>query len=397
MSTVGTIIWAAEDPAGREVLAATATALGLTVEQCALREAADRAAMTRAAVIGIEAGPDAAQTLALVADLHTRAPNVTLLVASRDGDLNFVRAAIEAGAGDVLSLPLQNAEVHKALLRALQASNRVAATVTRAPETTGEAVTVCGVRGGLGATTLAVNLAARLVEITSSDVALVDLDLQRGDIASFLNLQPLNSIANFGAAAGQADDLFLSKSLTRHANGVFVLPAPTEIEDADLVGHDEVKRALDLLRLRCRYTVIDTARTITGVTAAAFEVSRHVLVLTDLSVPGVRAARRLFDLIGRLGVAAESLDLVITEAVPGPVGLQDAVQAIGRAPYFVVPRDEATAAEAMNHGAPLNGKPSKLATAMTDLAAKIAGTQPAQKPKPSQLFRRFFTRGQEVH
>jgi pilus assembly protein CpaE len=179
---------------------------------------------------------------------------------------------------------------------------------------------------------------------------------------------------------------------------MFVLPAPLEIEDAELIGHDEVQRALDLLRARCRYTVVDTPRTITGSTAAALEASSHVLVLADLSIPGVRAARRLFDLITKLGVSTERIHLVITEAEPGPVTVQEAAEAIGTQPYCVVPRDEATAAAAMNQGVPLNGKPSKLATSMTELAAKIAGIEVAPKPGAAQLIRRIMSfRPQEAY
>jgi hypothetical protein len=78
------------------------------------------------------------------------------------------------------------------------------------------------------------------------------------------------------------------------------------------------------------------------------------------------------------------------------VSLQDASRAIGKQPFFVIPRDEASAGEAMNHGAPLNGKPTKLALAMTELAAKVAGVA-AAKPKTGQLFRRLFARTEGVH
>ena len=394
MTNIGTIVWAADDSAAhRDALETTARALGLTVQFCAPRDAADRAAAGHARVIGLEAGADHARALALVGEIHGRLPRATILLASHDRDSSFMRAALEAGASDVLSLPLESAELHKALLRASQTTARTAP----APEAIGEIITVCGTRGGLGVTTVAVNLASRLAALTTGEVGLVDLDLQRGDVAAFLNLTPHNSIANFAGAHGQVDEMLLASSLTRHGNGLFVLPAPPEIEDADSVGHDEVKIALDLLRARFRYTVVDTARTITGPTAAAIEASRRVFVVTDLSVPGVRSTRRLVDLFARLGVPVDHIELVVTESVPGPVRVDEAAQAIGKAPFFVVPRDEASAAEAMNHGVPLNGKPTRLALAMTEFAAKVAGVHAGSKTKPGQLFRRLFSRTQEVH
>jgi len=395
MTNTGTIVWAADDSAAnRSVLDATAQALGLTVQFCAPRDAAERATAAHARVIGLEAGYDQVRALALVGELHGRLPRTTILLASRDGDLSFMRAALEAGASDVLSLPLETAELHKALLRASQTTAR---TPTPPSDATGEVITVCGARGGVGVTTLAVNLASRLATLATGEVGLVDLDLQRGDVAAFLNLTPVNSIANFAEAQSQADDMFLASSLIRHPKGVFVLPAPPEIEDADTVGHDEVKVALGLMRARFRYTVVDTARTITGATAAALEASRRILVVTDLSVPGIRSTRRLVDLFTRLGVPADHVELVVTEAIPGPVRVDEAAQAIGKQPFFVVPRDEASAGEAMNHGAPLNGKPTRLALAMTEFAARVAGVHAGPKTKSSQLFRRLFSRGQEVH
>src|SRR5262249_52048530 len=147
---------------------------------------------------------------------------------------------------------------------------------TAAP--TGDVITIYGTRGGLGATTLAVNLAVRMASLTQSEVALVDLDLQRGDVSAFLNLSPLQSLPSVAEARGELDEVFLRGVLTRHASGVFVLPAPPNIEEADAIGHDEVEPTLRLLRSQFRYTVVDTARTITGAIVAALEQSARILV-----------------------------------------------------------------------------------------------------------------------
>jgi len=387
------MIWASDGASGRDLVEGTARELGLTVRCCTLRELGDRVRAAQDDLIGMEIGADAPAALGLVAELHGRLPHATIIVASPDGSVGFIRAALEAGAHDILSLPLQPNELHKALLRATQAKPRA----STAPESLGEVITVYGARGGLGATTVAVNLASRLAALTASGTALVDLDLQRGDVATFLNLTPVHSIASFATAPGEIDDVFLSSTLTRYPNGVFVLPAPPEIEDAELIGHAEVKAALDLLRAQFRYTVVDTARTVTGATAASLEASRRILLMSDLSVPGVRAARRGVELLTRLGVSLEHMELLVTEAFSGPVSVQDAARAIGKEPFFVIPRDQSSAADAMNQGAPLNGKPTPLALAMTELAAKVAGVSAPGKPSSSRLLKRLFTRTERAH
>src|SRR6185295_2796348 len=138
-----------------------------------------------------------------------------------------------------------------------------------------------------------------------------------------LNLTPMQSIAAIAGARGDVDDIFLHGTLTRHTSGVFVLPTPINIEEADAVSHDDVKLALRLMRGQFRYIVVDTPRTITGASLAALEDADRILVLTDLSVPGVRGARRMVELLKRLGTPVERVEVVVSEAVRGPVELKE--------------------------------------------------------------------------
>jgi len=304
-------------------------------------------------------------------------------VASSDSSVTMIRAVLEAGAADFLSLPLDPRELSKTLIKLSQTAMKAPARVQ-----TGTTIAVCGARGGLGATTLAVNLAFALTTQAAADTALIDLDLQRGDVSAFLNLTPLNSIATIAEAKGPVDDIFLAGTLTRHPRGVFVLPAPPQVEEADAVAHDHVELALQLLRSQFRYTVVDTARTVSGPIMAAFEQADHILVLTDLSVPGVRAARRLMELIVRLGPGLERIHPVFSHVIPGPVSAQDASRALGKEPILIMPRDDATACGAMNDGTPLNGKQSALSHAIAQLASKLAGVAPP--PRAKGILQRVF-------
>jgi pilus assembly protein CpaE len=249
---------------------------------------------------------------------------------------------------------------------------------------------VYGARGGLGATTLAVNLAFKLDGVTDHEVALFDLDLQRGDVAAFCDLNPVHSVANLATAPSEVDDAFLASTLVRHARGVSILAAPATIEEADLVTEHEVEVALRLLRARCAYTVIDTPRSLTASVVTALEQSDRILLLSDLSVPSVRAARRALELFGRLKIPLEHVDLVITEAVAGPVDVRKAVEVIGKEVFAVLPKDDAAGA-AMNDGVPLNGRPTRLAVAVDTLARRLANVPAA--PKGRGLLQRFLPKG----
>ena len=388
MNTEGTLVWAAPGPsASRPIVETAAHELNLVVRFCAYKELPELVRTERCQVACIELGIDVHPGLTLLKSVSERMPRLTTVVASSDASVSMIRGVLEGGAADFLSLPLNPQELSKTLIKLSQTAMKGAAS---RGQTAGTVITVCGARGGLGATTLAVNLAFSLTTVSRADVALVDLDLQRGDVSAFLNLTPLNSIATIAEAKGPVDDIFLAGTLTRHPRGVFVLPAPAQVEEADAVGHDHVELALQLMRAQFAHTVVDTARTVNGAMLAAFEQSDHILILTDLSVPGVRAARRLIELLLRLNVSAQLIQPVFSHVIPGPVSPQDAVRAIGKEPLLVIPRDDAAASGAMNDGTPLNGKQSALSFAIAELAAKLTGVAPP--PKPKGLLQRVFSK-----
>jgi pilus assembly protein CpaE len=381
------LLWATLDE-GRtgEVVSSACRDLGITAHLCAPREVLEVVRPARFELVGIELGMEPREGISLIRQLHDRFPRLTIVAGVAESSVATLRAALEAGAADVVTLPLSQLELQKILIKFRQTKAREASVRGIA----GEILTVYGVRGGLGATTTAVNLATHVASLTSTSVALADLDLQRGDVATYLNLSHLESIASIASSPGEVDEIFLHGTLTRHASGISVLPAPLQMEEADAVGHDEVRLALGLLRSQFRYTVVDTPQTITGATLAAFESADHILLLTDLSIPSVRAARRFLDLLERMNVSTDRVDLAVTEIVRGPVELKDLTRSLAKEPLVTIPRDEASASQAMNSGTPLNGtKPGPLATAIATLASKLTGVQPAVAAKKGLLGRIF--------
>ena len=383
------LLWATNDDQGTgALLLGAARDLGLSAQICSPRDVFEIVRPARFDLIGIELGKEAREGLALIRQIHDKFPRLTIIAGIVESGVATIRAAFEAGASDIVSIPLSQTELQKVLIKFRQTKIREAST----RGVSGDVTVVYGVRGGLGATTTAVNLAVQMAALSAGSVALADLDLQRGDVTTFLNLSHIESIASIAASASEVDEIFLHGTLTRHASGISVLPAPQQIEEADSVGNDEVKLALQLLRSQFRHTVIDTPRTITGSLLAAFELADHILLITDLSIPSVRAARRFLDLLERLNVSTACVDLVITELVRGPVELKDLTRSLGKEPIMTIPRDDAAAAQAMNSGTPLNGgRPAGLALAMNLLAAKIAGVPQSPSARGSFL-RRIFAK-----
>jgi pilus assembly protein CpaE len=384
-----TFLWVAAGPRDyTPEVGAAARELGIALQLCTPDTLAATIRQGRFSIVGLEFPDDAQRGLALLRDVAERLPQAVVFVASSDTEVGTMRAALSAGAADYLTLPLNAVDLSRVLIRASQEAQRKASS----RPATGQVITIYGCRGGLGCTTLAVNLAVRLREVAApAEVALVDLDLQRGDVAAFLNLSPSQSIAAL-ADAREVDEIFLHTAMTRHPSGVSVLAAPDGIEAAESVGHAEAAQAFRLLRSQYQYVVVDTARTITPATVAAFEHADHVFLLSDLSLPGVRAALRAMDALQRLEIPPDTVRLLLTRAVPGGVDLAEAVQTLGREPFLVIPNDQAATAAAMNAGTPLNGKPSALTDTIGTLASRIAGGSSEPPRRRGGFIRRIFTR-----
>jgi len=385
------LLWAAYDqPTTERPIVDAAKHSGLETRFCPHGRLIEMLRGDAEVVVGIALPGDAEVGLALARQVQGEFPAVPVIVATADANVEIIRAAFRAGASDVISLPVEESELQKALIKAM--TRRPAAAGAEAG-TPGQVITILGARGGLGATTLAVNLAVQLAKVAQGNVALADLDLQRGDCAAFLNLTPSQSIATLAASGSAIDDLILFSTLIRHNSGLSLLAAPQHIEEADEVDASVTESVISRMRQRFRFTVVDTARTLTANTAAVLAHSDRVLIVTDLSLPGVRATHRLSGVLRGLSVDRDGLDLVIMAGEHDMVPVADASRAIGKPPLATLPRDAAAAAGAMNAGAPLNGpKPSPLLVAIIDLATKLAGVT-STGPAKRSLWRQIFAKG----
>ncbi len=386
---LGQVLWATADvrPEHRELIQTTGQEFQMEVHFCSHEEFNGLANARRWRLVGLELGANRSDDLNRIKTLHERASQLPIFVASADQSIETMRAVLGAGATDFLSIPLNPAELGKALLKFTQ---RPAASATS--DVQGDIISIYGARGGLGATTLTVNLAVKMASLTDTKVGIVDLDLQRGDVGTFLNLSATQSLASMASTTGEVDHMFLESVLTRHPSGVFVLPAPTDLEEADLVTREHVVAAIELLRTQFRYSLIDTPRMLTDATLAAFENSDRILLLTDLSIPGIRAGQRVIDLLTRVDISTDRVEVLLTVPGKSEVKVEDATRAIGRPPFMTIPRDELTATEAMNAGTPLNGtRDSALSQCIVDLASKLTGAGPKQQSGP--LLRRLLGLG----
>ncbi|MFF9775615.1 CpaE family protein [Streptomyces sp. NPDC013978] len=253
--------------------------------------------------------------LDLVRDLVLRFPAVGVVLVTSDTSTGVLTAAMDSGARGIVQLPLS----YEALAERVQAAAAWSAGMRRhlgsgTPELYagpgGTVVTVSGAKGGVGATVAAVQLALA-ARASGRTVALLDLDLQSGDVASYLDVQFRRSVADL-AAITDLNPRVLQEAVYAHDTGISLLLAPAEGERGEEVTDRVARQVVATLRSRHDVVIVDCGSQMNAATAAAVEMADQALLLVTPDVVAVRAAKRMVRLWDRLQIrkAEETLTVV---------------------------------------------------------------------------------------
>jgi pilus assembly protein CpaE len=251
----------------------------------------------------------------------------------------------------------------------------------------GKIVTIYSPKGGTGCTTLAVNLALTLHN-EDTRVALVDGNLQFGDVAVFMNEQGKNTIIDLAPRAEELDPEIVEEVMLKHAaSGLHILAAPSRPEYAERVSSAQFTKVLEYLQQIYSYIIVDTAALLTDVTLAAVDVSDLVILVTTQDIPSIKNCRLFLDLSQTLGIDRERILFVMNRFDKRINITPDRVtENLKQEVVSVIPLDEATATKAVNRGVPfvLDSKNQPAARGVFSLAesvrARIAAQESADEP-----------------
>jgi pilus assembly protein CpaE len=266
-----------------------------------------------------------------------------LIAACYEPPLALVRHLLKAGAHDVLPLPLtlDDLETSVAPIR-----DRPDATPDAAPALTGgRLITVIKARGGIGATSLVTQLACRFAAseaVAGREVALFDFDVQFGDAAFLLGLKPRMTVADLVEAGPRLDGPLLRSVLVPHASGLQVAGAPRDMLPLETLGSDQVLTIVERALRDVGTVFVDLPANWTNWSLSLVARSHLVLLVGDLSVPGLQRARRQLDMLAEQGLGEVELRLVVNRFEKGlfkSVKTGDAERVLGRSIDFTVASD----------------------------------------------------------
>lgn len=260
----------------------------------------------------------------------------------------------------------------------------------------GEQVVFYGAKGGVGTSVLATNLACALAKETGARVALVDFDLQFGDVGVLLNLPQTQSISDLVEAIDIIDQDFVGDVMSTGPAGVRVLPAATSPELADLVTPEHVQKILGLLRTMFDFVVVDTSSHLGDITLAALDTASSVILVTAPSITSVKNAKLALRLMESISIPISAITLVLNQCEAHTEFNMDSIESHLKFPITIqVPHDPRTVVNSINRGNPfvLSNPEVEASQRVRQLAAhllpeKIAATPPPQRSRSLRFGRR---------
>ena len=218
---------------------------------------------------------------------------------------------------------------------------------------TGKIISVYYPTGGMGTTTVAVNLAASLA-LEGTKVALVDLNLFSGDISTFLDVNPTYTLSSVTSNIDRLDANFLMSVMTRHSSGPFVLTEPVEVDDAISITPEQVQRILKFLKGVFNYVVVDCGGQLAGCNMAVFESSDLILFTTALSLPALKNTKRYLTALERKGFHRDRVKLVVNRFLQkADIQIKDAEKVLGVTVFQIIPNDYMEVVTSINKGIPV--------------------------------------------
>lgn len=323
-------------------------------------------------IINIDDDPDKA--IQLVESIGQTLPDCSILVVSSSSDGQLILRAMRAGAREFLNAPVRVDDLLSALGRIRKQSH---GGVDSSGNNRSSIIAVCGATGGVGSTSVAVNLAAALAQDESNTVVLVDLDLSLGDADVFLDSIPEYTLLDVAQNVSRLDLALLKKSLTRHETGLYLLPRPVQLQDISMIEPEDLSRVFGLLKASFSHMVIDLSKGYNQLDFVALDVADHVLLVSQLDLPCLRNVVRLMMSFEEYDGLKDKIKVIVnrTGLDSSEISLRKAQDTMGTEVYAKLPNDYGTMVEVRNNGVPLVKQAPKAAIthAVKSLAEKLCG------------------------
>ncbi|MBP89673.1 MAG: pilus assembly protein CpaE [Planctomycetaceae bacterium] len=325
-------------------------------------------------IVCIDHDGEQAQSLILMENLKDVSPECSVLVISGSTDGQVILQSMRAGAKEFLTQPLCVED----LVTAIQRIGRQRFGSTGGRSRSSHVIAVAGATGGVGTTSVAVNLGCALAQDPQNSVALIDLDLALGDADVFLDTIPDYTLVDVAQNISRLDFTLLKRSLTKHDSGLYLLPRPIQLQDISLISPDDLERVIGLLKATFSHLIFDLSKRYSDLDLVAMQAAEHVLLVTQLDLPCLRNVVRLLMSMEEIEGLKNKIRVIVNRVglENGQISMKKAQETMGVEIFKQMPNDYRVMTEVRNNGVPLvTGAPrSSLTQAMVSLAEALCGS-----------------------
>ncbi|MFO0888954.1 MAG: AAA family ATPase [Isosphaeraceae bacterium] len=338
-------------------------------------------------LVNLDADP--AGGIELIATLCLANPEAVVLPASATADGTLILKAIRAGAREFLALPADAGELNETIGRLFRGRENAPVSALDGPQT----IAVTGAAGGVGTTSLAVNLATSLAASREAETILIDFDLMFGSVDACLDIIPDHTLYDVLQNLDRLDLTLLKRSMTRHGSGLYVLPHPVALEDAAKVDPESLRRLLGVLKASFPTLVIDTSKGLQTSDFVAFEMADAILVVVVLDLNCLRNTARLLNLFRQFEGMVDRVKLVVNRAgaADSEISIKKAEETLKLPIAWQIPFAAKPFQNARIRGVPLSdvAAGSRPHQAILEIARALRPDPAAERPKKG-LFAAFF-------
>jgi pilus assembly protein CpaE len=357
------------------------------------QQALEMAAQLRPDVVLMDINMPDMDGITATEQLAATVPTASVVMMSVQGEADYLRRSMLAGAREFLVKPFSSdeltASIRQVYGRERDKQDRISSTPMVAPASgapagdhrePGQVVAVFSPKGGVGRTTIAVNLAVAAAADLGRQTVLVDGSFQFGDVGVLLNLNPKNkSIADLaGELEGGGEPESIDTFIISHSSGLRVLLAPPSPEMADLVTPSGIRKILDVLRAKNDLVVVDCTASFNETTLAILDAADIILTMLTLEITSIKNIRLFMEVADQLGYADSKIKLVLNRA-DSTLGIRvaDVEHSIGRKVDYTIVSDGRSVVYALNRGVPfvISNRETQVSQDVLRLAAAVTGSE----------------------
>ena len=311
------------------------------------------------------------QALNFVSKITSDYPKCKVVTVSDKPDVDLVIRTMRVGASDFISIPVIKSDLFEIFEKIYNDM-----TDAKPKKSKCRVISVYSNKGGVGKTSVATNLALELAKITKENVALIDLNVQLGDVATFLDMKPSFNITYMLQNLDKINEDFLLSTLEKYKDtSLYVLADPPFFKKADGISLNDISKLLDILRDTFSYVIADTTSGFDSKAIKALENSDLVLYVTIVNLPALRNCQRCLEQFEKMGLEKDKIQILINRYMENDeISSGDVEEVLNKKIYWKIPNNYFTMMSAINKGLPVSGvnPDSNVALSYKNLALMIS-------------------------